>query len=84
MHRLEASAGLENAAYRRVGEKAGFREEGVLRAGMIGPAGHYDLVPFALVRDDLVRDGLVRDGQVRADLVRADIARADPANDSPV
>lgn len=51
--RVQASTGLENQAMRRVLEKLGFREEGILRGFMANDAGgRDDYVLYAVTRED--------------------------------
>lgn len=51
--RVQASTAVTNAAMRRVFEKLGFREEGVMRAFMRGPDGvGVDYVLYAVTRED--------------------------------
>lgn len=51
-HRLELHAGTENHASRRVAEKLGFHEEGLLRDGARGSDGFYDAVVYGLLSTD--------------------------------
>ncbi|HYX88211.1 MAG TPA: GNAT family protein [Gaiellaceae bacterium] len=53
--RVQASTWVENRAMRRVFEKLGFVEEGVLRAYMPSERGRDDYVLYAITRDDLAR-----------------------------
>lgn len=52
LYRLELRAGVRNAASRRVAEKMGFRSEGRLRRGCLGPQGGYDCYLYGLLATD--------------------------------
>lgn len=52
LYRLELRAGVQNAASRRVAEKLGFRREGRLRKGCLGPEGGYDCYLYGLLSSD--------------------------------
>lgn len=54
VYRLQLAAHPDNTASRRVAEKAGFREEGVLRAATFHRGAHHDLVLYSLLRDEWV------------------------------
>lgn len=52
-HRVELLAAVENTASRRVADRAGFRQEGVLReAGRLG-GGYIDMVLYAQLSGDI-------------------------------
>ncbi len=51
--RVQAGVGVDNAASLRTAEAAGFRREGVLRQGLPGSAGRYDMVVLGLLPADL-------------------------------
>ncbi|HEX2029848.1 MAG TPA: GNAT family protein [Actinomycetota bacterium] len=51
--RIELMAATENAASRRVAERAGFTLEGILRARLPGPDGRLDAALYSLLPSDL-------------------------------
>ncbi len=51
-HRLELHAATGNHASRRVAEKLGFREEGLLRDGSRGSGGFHDAIVYGLLATD--------------------------------
>ncbi|MPZ69990.1 MAG: GNAT family N-acetyltransferase [Actinobacteria bacterium] len=51
-HRLELHAAVENRGSRRVAEKLGFREEGLLRDGSKGTEGFLDAIVYGLLSTD--------------------------------
>ncbi len=53
LYRIELRAGLENRASRRVAEKLGFRQEGVLRRGCPHGSAGYDCHLYGLLATDL-------------------------------
>lgn len=53
MHRLELRAGVDNTASRRVAEKAGFQERGILRDSVYENGRYVDAVIFDLLAEDL-------------------------------
>jgi RimJ/RimL family protein N-acetyltransferase len=53
LDRIEASTDIENVAERRALEKAGFRQEGILRGAQLRGGIRRDLVHYGLVREDL-------------------------------
>ncbi|MDP9240744.1 MAG: GNAT family N-acetyltransferase [Actinomycetota bacterium] len=61
LDRVAAGVAVANTASLRTAEVAGFRREGVLRQGLPGPEGRYDIVLLSLLRDDLLRDDIAGD-----------------------
>jgi RimJ/RimL family protein N-acetyltransferase len=55
--RVQAGTSLENVAMRRVFERLGFTEEGVMRAFMPTPDGREDYVLYAITREDWTKLG---------------------------
>lgn len=53
MHRLELRAGVENVGSRRVAEKVGFQERGILRESVYHRGRYVDAVIFDLLEGDL-------------------------------
>lgn len=59
LHRVEVSIRPDNTPSRRVVEKLGFREEGVLRRFLMIDGGWSDHVLYALTAEDVRPDGLL-------------------------
>jgi RimJ/RimL family protein N-acetyltransferase len=53
LSRVELFAAVENAGSRRVAERAGFRQEGVLRSRIAGKDGRHDAALYSLLPQDL-------------------------------
>lgn len=51
--RVTAGVGATNVASLRTAERAGFRREGILRSGLPGPNGRYDLIQLSMLPTDL-------------------------------